>query len=48
MIPPIHQHLPRKVHALAHRGGIPYEVERTVCSSCGQVIEERSIRRAEA
>ena len=48
MMRPSHQHRPRTFHALAQSGGIPYEVERTVCSSCGQVIEERSIRRAEA
>jgi hypothetical protein len=43
-----HQHRPRTLHALTYVGGIPHEAERTVCSVCGKLIEERSTRRAEA
>jgi hypothetical protein len=43
-----HQHRPHTLHALTYVGGIPHEAERTVCSICGKLIEERSTRRAEA
>ena len=43
-----HQHDPRTLHAMTYVGGIPHEAERTVCSICGKLIEERSTRRAEA
>lgn len=43
-----HQHRPRTLHTLTYVGGIPHEAERTVCSVCGQLIGERSTRRAEA
>ena len=41
-------HRPRTLLALAHRNGIPYELERVVCSRCGMVLEERTLRRADA
>jgi superfamily II helicase len=43
-----HRHRPRRLHALARRNGIPYEIERVVCSKCAEVILERTLRRAEA
>jgi hypothetical protein len=43
-----HRHRPRRQHALARRNGVPYEVERVVCSKCAEVIVERPLRRAEA
>jgi hypothetical protein len=43
-----HRHRPRLLHALSLRDGVPYEIERVVCSTCGAVIAERTIRRAEA
>jgi hypothetical protein len=30
------------------RAGIPYELERTACSVCRQVLSERPLRRAAA
>jgi NMD protein affecting ribosome stability and mRNA decay len=35
-------------HALRQRSGIPYEIERQVCSSCRRVLDERPLRRAAA
>jgi hypothetical protein len=37
-----------KVHALEQRSGVPYEVERRVCSACRRVLDERRLRRATA
>ena len=50
MEPPVqeHKHQSATVHALRQRAGIPYEVERKVCSSCGRVLGEKPIRRAAA
>ena len=35
-------------YVLLQRLGIPYEVERTVCSECGSVLDERRLKRAAA
>jgi hypothetical protein len=35
-------------HAIRQRGGVPYEVERIVCATCGQLLEERALRRTAA
>jgi len=45
-----HLHRDRGVvhHALRQRAGVPYEVERTVCSECRRVLDERTVRRAAA
>lgn len=43
-----HKHTVRTLHELRQRAGIPYEVERQVCSSCRRVLEERPLRRAVA
>ncbi|MEX2210160.1 MAG: hypothetical protein WD689_00145 [Gaiellaceae bacterium] len=43
-----HQHTVTTLHALRQRAGIPYEVERQVCSSCQRVLDERPLRRAAA
>lgn len=45
---PRHKHTIVTLHALRQRSGIPYEVERHVCSSCRRVLEERPLRRAAA
>ena len=45
---PGHDHHGEKVHVLRQRGGVPYEVERVVCSECGRVLDERRLRRAAA
>jgi RNase P subunit RPR2 len=36
------------MHTIGQRGGVPYEVERVVCSTCGRVLDERRLRRAAA
>jgi hypothetical protein len=36
------------VHVLGQRDGVPYEVERDVCTTCGRVLDERPLRRADA
>jgi hypothetical protein len=36
------------IHALRQRAGVPYEVERTVCTDCRRVLDERQLRRAAA
>jgi len=33
---------------LRQRAGIPYEIERKVCSSCRRVLDERPLRRTSA
>ena len=43
-----HVHQPVTLHALGQRAGIPYEVERRVCSDCRRVLDERALRRAAA
>jgi len=44
----LHRHTSIQTHVLLQRLGVPYEVERTVCSGCGQVLDERPLRRAVA
>ena len=49
--PPIelpHRHDPLSVYVLVQRDGIPWEMERTVCRQCEQVLAERPLRRAAA
>jgi hypothetical protein len=43
-----HSHTEVTTHVLRQRAGIPYEVERKVCSSCERVLDERPVRRAAA
>ncbi|HEY2938658.1 MAG TPA: hypothetical protein VGJ27_02485 [Gaiellaceae bacterium] len=43
-----HRHTGVRTHVLLQRLGVPYEVERTVCSGCGRVLDERSLKRAAA
>jgi len=43
-----HKHTTVSTHALEQRAGVPYEVERRVCSGCGRVLVERPLRRAAA
>jgi hypothetical protein len=44
----IHTHKAVRTHVLLQRLGIPYEVERTVCRECRDVLEERPLKRAAA
>jgi hypothetical protein len=43
-----HSHRAVRTYVLDQRLGIPYEVERTVCAECRQVLEERPLKRAAA
>jgi hypothetical protein len=43
-----HRHDAVTRHALRQEQGIPYEVERVVCSGCRRVLSERRLRRAAA
>jgi hypothetical protein len=43
-----HRHKAVTLHVLAQRRGIPYELERKVCSACSRVLEERPLKRAAA
>ena len=43
-----HTHRAIRTHVLLQRLGIPYEVERTVCTECRHVLEERPLKRAAA
>jgi hypothetical protein len=45
---PEHRHSAVVTHLLRQRSGIPYEVERKICKSCNQVLDERLVRRAAA
>jgi hypothetical protein len=44
----LHRHTARTVHVLRQRSGVPYEVERKVCSACQRVLDERPLRRTAA
>ena len=43
-----HAHTAERSHVLLQRLGIPYEVERVVCSRCRRVLDERPLKRAAA
>lgn len=43
-----HTHTAVRTHVLLQRYGIPYEVERTLCSECRNVLAERPLKRAAA
>jgi NMD protein affecting ribosome stability and mRNA decay len=43
-----HRHTAVTTHVLRQRAGVPYEVERKICSSCRRVIDEKPLRRAAA
>jgi len=43
-----HRHRTVKLHVLAQRQGIPYELEQKICSDCSRVLDERPLKRAAA
>jgi len=43
-----HKHSTVTVHAIRQRAGVPYHVERKVCSSCQRLLDEKTLRRAAA
>jgi NMD protein affecting ribosome stability and mRNA decay len=44
----IHKHRTVVTHAIRQRSGVPYEVERKVCTDCRRVLDERPLKRAAA
>ena len=44
----LHRHRPVTMHVLDQRSGVPYELERRVCSECSRVLDERLLKRAVA
>jgi len=44
----LHRHTGVRSYVLLQRLGVPYEVERTVCSECRRVLDERPVKRAAA
>jgi NMD protein affecting ribosome stability and mRNA decay len=44
----LHRHRAVVTHALRQQAGIPYEVERKICSDCQRILDERTVRRAAA
>jgi hypothetical protein len=43
-----HKHTAVTVHAIRQRAGVPYQVERKVCSNCRRLLDEKPIKRAVA
>lgn len=43
-----HRHTEVTIYVLRQRAGVPFQVERKVCSSCKQVLGERPVRRVAA
>jgi hypothetical protein len=43
-----HRHARVTTVFVGQRGGIPYELERTVCRECDRLLNERALRRAAA
>lgn len=43
-----HRHAPVTTLFVGRRSGIPYELERTTCRVCHEVLAERVLRRAAA
>ena len=43
-----HKHTTVTIHAIRQRAGVPYHVERKVCSNCSKTLDEKTIRRAAA
>jgi len=43
-----HRHRAVSTHVVVQRAGIPFELERMICSECARVLTERRLRRAAA
>jgi hypothetical protein len=44
----LHRHTAVVTHVLGQQGGVPYELERSVCKTCGQELAVRPLKRAAA
>jgi hypothetical protein len=40
---PEHRHVAVTTHAIRQQDGVPYEVERKVCTACERVLEEKPV-----
>jgi hypothetical protein len=45
---PKHEHVVNVVHVVLQKAGVPYEIERRVCTDCRRVLDERPVKRAAA
>jgi hypothetical protein len=43
-----HEHREVTVHVLVQQAGVPYELEKRVCETCGRELDRRAVRRAAA
>jgi hypothetical protein len=43
-----HKHTSVTLRAIRQRSGVPYEIERKICSACQRVLDEKPVRRAVA
>jgi NMD protein affecting ribosome stability and mRNA decay len=43
-----HKHTTITLHEIRQRAGVPYEMERRVCTSCSRVVAERPLKRTAA
>lgn len=43
-----HRHVAKRVHVVLQRAGVPYEVERQICTGCSHVLVERPLKRTAA
>ena len=43
-----HRHTAVKTLAIRQQHGVPYEVERKICSACARILDERPLKRAAA
>jgi hypothetical protein len=43
--PKAHRHTAVVVHVVQQRAGVPYEVERKLCSACERLLDEKPVRR---
>jgi hypothetical protein len=41
-----HRHTAVTTHAIRQQQGVPYEVERKVCTACERVLDEKPVKRA--
>jgi hypothetical protein len=43
-----HKHRSVVMHVLGQRAGVPYEIERSVCQTCGRELAAKPLRRTTA
>jgi hypothetical protein len=43
-----HKHTSVTLREIRQRSGVPYEIERKICTACQRVLDEKPVRRAVA